>query len=195
MTALQSFRAWFRRKILRNRAARWDHQYRVGRWDGLKAPVENARLDACVALVRRHAPGGRLLEIGCGEALLQRRLASDDYRRLVGVDLSEVAISRAQVFANSRVSYLVADMRDFEPAEKFDAVVFTESIYYDPHPDHLLRNYGRFLGEGGGFIVSIFRNKGSTAVWAKLHAMAAVVDGITTTNEAGVWDCEVLRLR
>src|ERR1051326_2433250 len=100
MTSFRSIRAWFRREILRDRAERWNHQYASGRWEGLKTSGENARLDACVALLRRHAPGGRLLEIGCGEALLQRRLAPSDYQRLVGIDISEVAISRAQAFAD-----------------------------------------------------------------------------------------------
>lgn len=195
MTSLQSVGVWFRREILRDRSARWNHQYAAGRWEGLKAPVESARLDACVALLRRHAAGGRLLEIGCGEALLQLRLAPNDYQCLVGVDISAVAIARAQSFAGNRVRYLVADMRGLRLDEKFDAVVFTESIYYDPRPDQLLRKYVQFLGAGGVFIVSIFRNKGSADTWARIHSVTDPVDRITTKNEAGVWDCEVLRLR
>ena len=194
MTSLQSVRAWFRREILRNRAERWNHQYIIGRWEGLKAPVENARLDACVALLRRYAPGGRLLEIGCGEALLQRRLVPSDYRRLVGVDISAVAILRAQVVADNRGRYLVADMQGLELDEKFDAVIFTESIYYNSRPHQLLRDYARFLDAGGVFIISIFRNKGSAETWTKIRSVAALIDSATVTNEAGVWDCEVLRL-
>ena len=136
-----------------------------------------------------------MLEIGCGEALLQRRLVPNDYRRLVGVDISDVAINRAQVFADNRVRYLVADMQDLELDEKFDAIIFTESIYYHPRPHQLLQRYARFLDKGGVFIISIFRNKGSARTWTKIHSVAAPIDDATATNEAGVWDCEVLRLR
>lgn len=195
MLSFLSVRTWFRREILRDRAERWNHHYAIGRWEGLKSPVEHSRLDACVALVRRHAPGGRLLEIGCGEALLQRHFAPPDYRRLVGVDISAVAISRARAFADDRVRYLVADMRALEIDEMFDAVIFTESIYYDPQPHCLLQNLVRFLTENGVFIVSIFRNKGSAETWTKIHSVAAAIDTTTTTNEGGTWDCEVLRLR
>jgi len=195
MTPFQSVRAWFRREIIRDRAERWNHQYTIGRWEGLKAPAENARIDACVALLRRHAPGGRLLEIGCGEALLQRRLASTDYRRLVGVDISDVAINRAQVFADERVRYLVADMQTLELAEKFDAVIFGESIYYHPRPHELLRSYSRFLDVGGVLVISIFRNKGSARIWTRIRSVTVPIDRATATNEAGAWDCEVLRLR
>lgn len=195
MPRLNNLAAWFRREVLRDRAARWDHQYASGRWDLLKAPQETARLDACATLLRRHAPGGRLLEIGCGEALLQQRLAPGDFTRFVGVDISAVAIARAQAATagDPRATYLVADMRELEPTEKFDAVVFTESIYYVPDCAAVLRKYARLLSERGVFVVSIFQNKRSAEVWAQIHAAVTVVDQITTTNAAGMWDCEVAR--
>lgn len=195
MPWLKFIHAWFRREILRGRAERWNHQYAIGRWEVLKAPVENARFDACIALLRRHVAGGRLLEIGCGEALLQRRLAPGDFQRLVGVDISDVAISRARDFADHRVRYLAADMQELELDEKFDAVIFSESINYVRRRNLLLRKYGRFLSDGGVFIVSIYRNKRSAEVWTEIHSVAALIDRATTTNEAGAWDCEVLRLR
>jgi len=77
----------------------------------LRAPAEHARLDAGVNLLRRHSPGGCIPEIGCGEALLQRRLAPDDDRSFVGVDISDGAIARARVFADARVRYVVAFFR------------------------------------------------------------------------------------
>ncbi|MBS0630938.1 MAG: class I SAM-dependent methyltransferase [Verrucomicrobia bacterium] len=197
MTWLQTLPAWFRRAILRDRAARWNHQYASGRWERLKAPQEAARLDACATLLRRHVPGGRLLEIGCGEALLQQRLASGDFSRFVGVDISAVAIERARVITanDPRVTYLTADMRELELAEKFDAVIFTESIYYVPDPAAVLRRYARLLDPDGVFVVSIFQNKRGAEAWAQIHPVTTVVDRTTTTNAAGSWDCEVLRLR
>lgn len=195
MITLASIRVWLQRQILRDRAVRWDHQYATGRWEGLKAPTETARLDACVTLLRRHVPAGRWLEIGCGEALLQQRLAPNDYQRLVGVDISAVAIARAQSLAGPRERYLRADMRGLTLDEKFDAVVFTESIYYDPRPDDLLRGYLQFLAAGGVFVISIFRSKGSAGVWAGIHSVTSLVDSIVTNNDAGSWDCEVLRPR
>jgi 2-polyprenyl-3-methyl-5-hydroxy-6-metoxy-1,4-benzoquinol methylase len=195
MSLLQSFRAWFHRKILRDRAALWNHQYSRGRWEFLKLPLEIARFDACVYLLRRHAHAGSWLEIGCGEALLQRRLAPNDYQRFVGVDLSSVAIARAQPFAGHRVRYFVADMQQLQLNERFDAVIFAESISYVPHPGQLLRAYARFLNPAGVFIVSLFRNQRTADVWTEIHAATATIDQVTTTNAVGTWDCEVLRLR
>ena len=188
-------RAWFRREILRRRADRWDHQYATGRWEGLKAPLEQARLDTCIALLRRHAAGGDLLEIGCGEGLLLQRLSPDDYRQFVGVDIATVAIQRATRLASNRATFFVANMQRLELDQKFDAVIFTESIYYVSRCDELLRRYARFLREHGVFVVSVFHNRGSPGIWDQIHGAAVPIERATTNNAAGTWHCEVLRPR
>lgn len=192
MTWFQLSVLWFRNRVLRDRAARWDHQYVTGRWEKLKTPAEQARFDATARLLTRYVPSGHVLEIGCGEALLQQRLTPDDYRSWLGADISTVAIARAQAFANERVQYVVADMEIFDPGRKFDAIVFTESIYYSSDCGRLLRRYAGFLNPPGVFLVSIFRTKRSDRVWAELHAQTVTLDTITTRNELGTWDCEVL---
>ena len=184
---------WFRREILRRRADRWNHQYSTGRWEGLKAPREQARFETCIALLRRHASGGDLLEIGCGEGLLLQRLSPADYRQFVGVDISGVAIQRATGLANPRANFLIADMQRLELEQKFDAVIFTESIYYVSRCDELLRRYAHFLRDHGVFVVSVFSNRGSQGVWDQIHLAAELIERVTTTNDAGTWECEVLR--
>jgi 2-polyprenyl-3-methyl-5-hydroxy-6-metoxy-1,4-benzoquinol methylase len=192
---LQSLSLWLRRVLLRDQAARWDRSYARGRWENLKSPREHMRLDACVEMIRRHAAGGDLLEIGCGEALLQQRLNPGDYRRFVGTDISAVAVGRAQAFANERVSYLVADMRVMELPDRFEAVIFNESINHVSECDRVLRHHARHLRQEGVVVISMFRNKRSGTAWEKIHREARTVDRVTTTNEVGTWDCEVLRLR
>lgn len=183
---------WFRGRIFRDQAAKWDHQYATGRWEKLKIPAEQARFAATAQLIVRHGPPGQVLEIGCGEALLQQQLKPADYQDWVGIDISEVAIQRAQAFTARQVRYHVADMELFDPGDRFDLIVFTESIYYSTDPRRLLARYVRFLKPGGRFIVSIFRTKRSDRVWAGLHTVASRVDAISTTSELGTWDCEVL---
>jgi SAM-dependent methyltransferase len=184
---------WFRSRVLHDRAARWNYQYATGKWDQLKN--EQARLATTALLLIRHLPPGRVLEIGCGEALLQQQINPADYLGWLGVDISDLAIRKAQAFATDRVRYLTADMETFDPGGQFDAIVFTESIYYSASPGRLLRRYARFLNPGGVFIISIFRTKRSDAIWTEIHAEAAAFDGGTTTSELGTWHCEALRPR
>lgn len=89
--------------------------------------------------------------------------------------------------------YLVADMETFVPEGRFNAIVFAESVYYSPNCAQLLRRYSPLLTTNGCFIVSIFRTKRSNRIQQLVHSVTTVVDAITTVNEIGTWDCEVLR--
>lgn len=184
---------WLRSRLLRDRAARWDHQYATGRWEKLKGEAEQARLDATVRLLTAYKPHARVLEIGCGAALLQRRAASAQYTAWLGIDISSVAIEQARQFAGEAVRYEVADMEAFNPGERFDAIVFTESIYYSSDPARLLRRYARFLNPGGRFFISMFRTKRTPRISARIHQAAAMLDSVVTKNELGTWECSVLR--
>lgn len=191
----RAFLSWFKRRILRDQRERWDHQYTSGRWEKLKAPAERVRFAACADLLRRHARGGDVLEIGSGEALLQQHLQPEEYASWLGVDLSEVAIARAQTFASERVRYVAADMTTFVPPGIFHAIVFPESIYYVPDRVGLLRRYAQYLQPGGVFVISICQTKRSAAIWAEIHAAAETLETLATSSDRETWQCEVLRLR
>lgn len=196
MSFIQIAVLWFRSRILRSQTARWNYRYALGKLEKLKS--EESRIAAAATLLTRHVPRGRVLEIGCGEALLQQHLSPTDYASWVGVDISEIAIQRAQAFASDNVRYLVADMETLDPGGKFDAIVFTESIYFAADSAKLLQRYSKFLNPQGVFIVSICRTKRSEKVWADIHSVTTTLDA-TVTHDAAVadsefnrWDCEVL---
>jgi 2-polyprenyl-3-methyl-5-hydroxy-6-metoxy-1,4-benzoquinol methylase len=134
-----------------------------------------------------------VLELGCGEGLLQQRIAPDDYLTWLGVDISEVTIDRAQTYATERVAYRTGDMEHLELAEKFDAIIFSESLSYLENRDRILERYGRWLSPDGIFIISIFNAKESPAIWEEIHRAARPFDAIKSANEVGSWLCEALR--
>ncbi|MGC4029999.1 MAG: class I SAM-dependent methyltransferase [Steroidobacteraceae bacterium] len=190
---MQRITSWFKRKLLRDRQALWNHQYASGRWDCLHAPVEDPRFDATVTLLRRHAPAADVLEVGCGEALLQRRLSRQDYRSWFGIDVSDLAIASARLHAGPGVEYHTADMDSFEPPRSFDVLVFAESLYYSRDCTALLRRYLPHLRSGGILIASMFDGRRSAQTWSCLHQLAQPIDCLATRNEAGIWRCEALR--
>ena len=75
---------------------RLDVQYARGSWDYLRSLDELARFSVLAGYCHYLKPNGRILEIGCGEGILQERLDPARYARYVGVDISEEAVRRAQ---------------------------------------------------------------------------------------------------
>ena len=193
MMWMEKLGSMVRGRWLRSARERWNDGYRRGKWEGLKDREEEPRLDAVVRMLRKYCPQARILEIGCGEALLQRRLAPNDFSRLVGIDLSDVVIEQAQKFASPNVTYLTDDMRSYQPTETFDAILFTESINYVRHRDEVLRHYLPHLEPEGVFIVSVFDQIRSPQIWQEVAAVLQTVETVITENDRGKWTCKVLR--
>ncbi len=195
VTWTDKMRSFFRGTWLLSSRQKWNDAYRRGRWEGLKDPAEEPRLDAVAMMLRKHAPHARVLEIGCGEALLQRRLSATDYTRWAGIDLSDVAIARSQQYAGSGVTYESGDMLSYKTDEMFDAILFTESIYYVPQRDQLIQCYCAFLQPQGVFIVSVHDQACSFQVWSEVESVLDLIETVVTENERGQWTCKVLRPR
>jgi 2-polyprenyl-3-methyl-5-hydroxy-6-metoxy-1,4-benzoquinol methylase len=122
-----------------------DTEYRGGNWDYLAEDLELPRFSVVAGYCVRHAEGGRILEIGCGEGLLPERIGTSRYARYVGVDISSVAIERAKAKRHPNAEFLAEDASDFDPDAQFDLIVFNEVLEYAPRPVDLVRRYERWL--------------------------------------------------
>src|SRR3954451_6694724 len=136
-------------------AATWDAQYVAGRWAYLGELPELARFSVLAGYLSHFKPGGAILDIGCGEGALARRLPAGAFRRYVGVDLSAAAIEKAVRAAASNTSWIAADAQNYEPTERFDAVVFNEVVYFFADPAGTVERYARALNDGGILLFSI----------------------------------------
>jgi len=63
--------------------------------------------------------------------------------RYVGVDLSSAALQRAQAFGLSGCEFVRGDFETWLPTERFDVVVFNESIGYARDPAATVRRFFR----------------------------------------------------
>jgi hypothetical protein len=73
----------------------WEQEYREGCWSYLQNARELAHYSMIIGYYTHYRPGGSLLDVGCGEGVLQRRLRALGYARYLGIDSSEEAIARA----------------------------------------------------------------------------------------------------
>ncbi|RRB00795.1 class I SAM-dependent methyltransferase [Larkinella rosea] len=190
---MQSFTSFFKRKILRNNRDRWNYQYDKGLWDGLKGLDELARFSVIVGYIKYLKPGQpEILEIGCGEGLLQQRLQTQNYGRFVGMDIADSAIQTAQALADEKCTYLVADMDLYQPSGQFDIIVFNESIYYSKHPLKTLQRYATYLKANGLLIVTINNHKHSDELWDSIKGGFELLDEATTVTSKSTCVCNVL---
>ena len=105
------------------------------------------------------APGTRLLDIGCGNGYLARRLARAG-ARVTGVDASEELIDRARARELAEPLGIVYHAGDaaamkFLPDAMFDAAIANMSLMDIENAAGTIAEVGRTLRHGGRFVASL----------------------------------------
>lgn len=183
--------SFIKRKILRLSRDRWNYQYARGQWEGLKA--EEDRFRAVIRMIGQLGNRPHILEIGCGDAVLLRKMPPDSFASFTGADISDVAIASARKLEREGVRFMTADMKTFHPPGTYDLIIFNESLYYTQQTVALLQRYEPFLNKGGSFIVTAVRNKYTRDFWPPLER--ACRTGLTdeVTNGEHLWRiCQLL---
>ena len=125
-------------------AQTWDAQYAAGRWAYLGELPELARFSVLAGYLRHFKPGGAILDVGCGEGVLAKRLGAGDYRRYLGVDLSRAAHRDGGPIGHPQTPPgLRPTAKATRRQESFDAIVFNEVLYFFTDPSGTVERYAR----------------------------------------------------
>ena len=106
--------------------------------------------------------GKRILDIGCGDGLFDRKLAMDYGARVVGYDISPNLVAKAQQSENDKplgIHYEVADPATFRANEPFDGAVTVMVFPYAPDEEYLKNFFASAyanLKVGGKFVSITF---------------------------------------
>ncbi|GAA0562543.1 hypothetical protein GCM10010172_52210 [Paractinoplanes ferrugineus] len=152
----------------------WETQYEGGGWDYLYEIGEIAHYMAIVGYSRYGGKRPDVLDIGCGQGRLVELMDRSRFGRYRGVDLSANAIRQANERAGDGVSFEVADSNVWEPADRFDVVVFNESLYYLERPLEVLARSTQWLSGNGLVIISMFRGANVKRLWRQVDKMPAL---------------------
>ncbi|MEO8638223.1 MAG: class I SAM-dependent methyltransferase [Candidatus Taylorbacteria bacterium] len=106
--------------------------------------------------------GQRILDIGCGEGLFDRKLAKEYGGKVVGYDISPNLISKAKEKEKEEplgVEYHLSDPEHFSSPEQFDNAVAVMVLPYSPSPEYLKKFFvsaEQNLKKDGKFIAVVF---------------------------------------
>jgi 2-polyprenyl-3-methyl-5-hydroxy-6-metoxy-1,4-benzoquinol methylase len=176
----------------------WDRQYRDGAFEFLDSIDELAHYVIIAGYVRTLFTRPAILDVGCGHGRLVEVLEGFPFKQYHGIDVSSEAIRRGERRATKKATFAVADFDAWNPPQRFDVIVFCESLNYARHPASTLLRYARALERSGAIIVSLFRYRKPGGLgkrtWKNIEAHFGTVDSTTVTNHTGqTWDIKVLR--
>ena len=123
-------------------------------WEHVRLLSDDGRTDALVRLLERHAPGRRVLEVGCGTGLLSCVAAALGAREVVAVEpTGQADLARQLVHAaglGDRVEVVEAAIEDLSPRPM--DLVFSELLNADPFAEGVVevsRAARAWLADGG----------------------------------------------
>lgn len=177
-------------------AQTWEAQYAAGRWDFLAELSELARFSVLAGYICHLKPGGTVLDTGCGQGVLLRRLPGPCYSKYVGIDVSGSAISVAQEQGKERSTFLAADCEEYSPTEPFDVIVFNEVLCCLRDPLSTVERYARSLNPDGLLLVSLCTAaRGSSLILSQLKRAYPTVDEVHVVHSGRKvsWVCVALR--
>jgi 2-polyprenyl-3-methyl-5-hydroxy-6-metoxy-1,4-benzoquinol methylase len=168
----------------------WEQQYQTGHWNFLRTLGELGRFSLVVGYIHELKPHSALLDVGCGEGLLFKRLQPRGCARYLGLDISAAAVARACEVGDG--PFICADAEQYVPSETYDVIVFNESLYYFNKPLETVDRYFTRLSTHGIMIVSTFpKSRRGRSILRALKRKYVVLDETHISHASESWICSV----
>jgi SAM-dependent methyltransferase len=181
-------------------AAVWDNQYQSGQWNYLRSAEELGHYMVIAGYTFLTGPLDRrpsILDAGCGSGRLLAVFKGFGFASYTGVDCSAEALRQAAIVPVDNTRFVVADLESWEPdrEQRYDVIIFNESLYYLRRPTRVLRRFGDWLAPGGMLIVSMYRhgNQEQEVIWQNALEHFSLIGSTTVVNGQGhTWDIRAL---
>jgi SAM-dependent methyltransferase len=173
-------------------AASWDAEYTSGKWQFLDSLAEQAHHLAVASYVAALKPNGRVLDVGCGSGALQGKLKAFGYTRYLGIDISEAAIAAARPRGDDNTAFVAVPGENFTTGERFDAIVFNESLYYFADHTAAIDAYAKLLAPDGILIISMALSGlrdglRKLRIWRHIAAQLEIIDETVVFRARAAW--------
>lgn len=173
----------------------WNDSWSQGYARRMDRSPEDARYGALVALMRRHEGEGPILDVGCGDGLLEEWYRKVSSVPIVAFDYSTAAIELAKARHLPGVEFSCGDGRTFQSAQQFSLVVLNESLYYVDDYLTLLKRLSSAMTADSLFLVSMHDTRITRRMWKNVRREYDSIDGVTLKHEVsgGLWHIRLLR--
>jgi len=172
--------SWVRDMLLRDN----QNEHEQSGWARLRNVTELGRYSIIQGWCQHFAREGSILDVGCGEGILQEHLSG--YRSYTGIDLFPGPVAKASAKADARTRFQQADAATYAPDTKFDVIIWNECLYYLENPIDTIQRYCEYLTPNGVMIVSMFYQTYATRrLFKQLKVLAPVVADLRVSNEEG----------
>lgn len=153
----------------------------------MRHEADRGRYDYLVNLIRNRYPQGSILDLGCGEGILQEYLGRSGYGAYLGVDFSDVAIANAQKLADEKTRFVVGDLDRLSVQGQWDVIIYNETLYYLRDPKGAVGAVLPHLAAGGVVVISMVDKHGKerTELWSKMEEILHTADKKKITNSNG----------
>jgi len=185
-------------------AAGWDAYLQRRVESFAKLPELSHYMLALGYIFQRDPDAVSILDLGCGDGALFDLISHQMQRtkRYVGLDLSAWGVEQAQKrWPLANVEFQAVDIYTWEPKdnERFDRIVFCESLQYIEKPTELLQRYARYLSDDGYIVASVFEleNRRTADFWRDAEPHFECLDAVTMRNDliGLTWNVRMIRPR
>ena len=171
-----------RRKQISKREI-FENQYTANKWNYLSRINELGHYSIIIGYIKYYFSNPIILDVGCGTGILFSRFDSNTYAKYVGIDISRQAINQFDKIKNNKTTLLQSDLESFRSNEKFDVIIFCESLSYSNNPQKILNKYAKYLSKKGKIIISIFEEDKTVKFWKYIPSNFQLIDATKLQNK------------
>lgn len=147
-------------KLIDNVINRFEHKYKEENTPWVRDEKNPTGLKEFVNELKKHKKQAKILDIGCGEGWIARKLAKEDFF-VTGVDSSKTAIKKAKEKnkGEKNPKFIIGNALDFPfPDNSFDAVIDRGLLHHIPEKNWHSYKKGikRVLKNGGLYYLAVF---------------------------------------
>ena len=129
----------------------WNREFERGAW------FSGERTAIMLQLVEQYGANRRIVELGCGDGSLARRVVHVPHTSYLGIDVADRATATASEINDPRYSFRTCSMQNWHPDGAFDLLIMEECLYYlgAKAQDALLERAFAAMAPGGVAIFSV----------------------------------------